>query len=1770
MATIQQNQSKQCASFYKVLVLLIAFVILMQIDGMAQCNSPTGVPNFSCGTGSTTISANSPNAGTFRWYDSPTDGTLLRTSAANVTADNYSTAVINVTTTFYVSFSDGNCESPRTPVDASVLPSLSDPPLVANPALCGPGSVTLTANSPKDGSNPIPGRFRWYSAPGGTIIFQSSLNQVSSNYTSSILSTTTFYVTFTGRCTESQPIPIVATVNNIPPALLSGNVIPGSACGGSVFPLFANATEARRFNWYTMATGGSLLQTSSSPSNEDSFMPSPLPTVTTTYHVSIADADTGCENTTRTPVTFTVSASVPSTFNVANGSRCGPGGVTVNASTSSGTGVFRWYPSPSSGIPRQTSTTVSNNNFSPNISETTVYYVSYTRGGCVSDRLSASATINPFSSSPEVVPASRCGPGSVTLTVTSAIGGTFRWYSALTGGSPMQTSPSGVTTNDYTPSTSISATTTYYVTFSSGTCESSPRTPVIATVNNPPSQPSVVPGSSCGGSTAALRAITDVAGKFKWYSALTGGVLLQTSPDGILTDSFTPSTLPASTTVYYVTTTNAINGCESSRIPATFSINTEAPATPIAPGGGGANCGTGSVPLSANSGSAGPGTFRWYDNPNESGTLLQTSGPSVATSSYSTPLLSVTTDFYVTFTKPNGCVSSPPTLVKATISLPPPAPTPVPGARCGPGTVTLSATSSESGTFRWYSTLTGGSPITPHDGGNNYTTPSLSATTTFFVTSSNAACESSPRIPVIATINTLPNQPSVISGSNCAGSIAALSASSTIPSTFKWYSVLTGGTLLQTSPGGMLTDNFTPSPLPASTTDYYVTRTDLNGCESSPRTLVSFSVNLASPITPTVIAPLPRCGPGAVTLTANSGSAQGTFRWFTSPDGGIPFSVSGSNFVTHSISPSPSATTTYYVSFTRFSTNCVSSRVPVVATINPLSVVSSVVPGQRCGAGSVTLSATSSAPGIFRWFTVSTGGVFVQQSSSPQTSTTFVTPSLNSSVLYYVTFDNGICGQSTPRTAVTASIILGDAPTIQALQPRCGPGTVTLSASSSSSGTFTWFTTLTGGTPQQTNSNRTFDTFVTPVLSNSTTYYVTLTTNGCESARIPVVASIALKANFDWVGICNGSFTNFIDKTDAAQGSVLSYTWQFGDSVINTPNGVSINADVPLTTHGGFTRGTYKNPRHQFLDTRNYTVTLTASAGASCQDKVTKSIRILSVKKVSESAEWSPMKKDFEWFSEALADTANDWRLASTISGKQIKTNELSWWTGGNKRKTLENSYQNNQSAAINIDQCLDIYSLKRPMISLNYWSDFELNSDGAVAQYSIDNGRTWEIAKIDTLDDAGINWFNGKTILANPGQQKIQIPFLSLGWTGRTNGWRRAAYNLDMIPKEKRDTVRFRIAMATGSTNANDNEGNGVYEGFAFNTMYIGEKKRQVLVEHFTNSKDVASQKADAYLDTLLKRQESLRGFGNADFNSIRYYVRNGNTDGDPLHLDNPIDPNQRAAVYGVTKPPSTFMGGRSFGNITEDIANKFNYKAIDRRALVTPKFTLTLKASSIEATKLKIVFTIKADTIVNVPVVAQVALIENGVKDAAKYGARTYQNVLRRLLLGSDSTKRDGRNFDGNTFGSIGAKETIEKIVEIDTYIANKDSLWLIGFVQDNLTGETYQSVLIKAPAVEGNINPITAVDDALEPSSLNMYPNPVANGKLYLSVPKEFLTAGNWKIADQRGVFVEKGDFESTVGGTKAIDVSQLANGIYFVWISAEGRTPIYRKLVIINRQ
>jgi hypothetical protein len=85
----------------------------------------------------------------------------------------------------------------------------------------------------------------------------------------------------------------------------------------------------------------------------------------------------------------------------------------------------------------------------------------------------------------------------------------------------------------------------------------------------------------------------------------------------------------------------------------------------------------------------------------------------------------------------------------------PSAPTGVNGSRTLAGTVSLSATTGSGITADWYANATGGNVLSNGAGTLSYTTPSISATTTYYVQSRNSStgCVSSTRTAVIATVN---------------------------------------------------------------------------------------------------------------------------------------------------------------------------------------------------------------------------------------------------------------------------------------------------------------------------------------------------------------------------------------------------------------------------------------------------------------------------------------------------------------------------------------------------------------------------------------------------------------------------------------------------------------------------------------------------------------------------------------------------------------------------------------------------------------------------------------------------------------------------------------------------------------------------------------------------------------------------------------------------------------------------------------------------------
>jgi gliding motility-associated-like protein len=503
---------------------------------------------------------------------------------------------------------------------------------------------------------------------------------------------------------------------------------------------------------------------------------------------------------------------------------------------------------------------------------------------------------------------------------------------------------------------------------------------------------------------------------------------------------------------------------------ATLTVNfTAAPTTT-----GAARCGTGTVTLSAAGGAA--GQYRWYTVP--------TGGTAIAgqtNSTYTTPSISTTTTYHVAIN--NGTCESTRTAVTATINTIPAAPITTAAARCGAGTVTLTAAGGAAGQYRWYTVPTGGTAIAGQTN-NTYTTPSLSTTTTYHVAINNGTCESA-RTPVTATINTLPTAPTTTGGTRCGTGTVTLSAAGGAAGQYRWYTVPTGGTAI----AGQTNSAYT-TPSISTTTTYHVAIN--NGICESTRTALTATINTI-PTAPTTTGAA-RCGSGTVTLSA-AGGAAGQYRWYTVPTGGT--AIAGQTNSTYT-TPSISTTTTYHVAINNGT--CESTRTAVTATINTIPAAPTITAAARCGTGTVTLTAAGGAAGQYRWYTVPTGGTAI----AGQTNSTYTTPSISITTTYHVAINNGTCESA--RAPVTATInTLPTAPTTTGGE-SCLPGSVTLSASGGTNGQYRWYTVASGGTALAGEVN---STLVTPVLSVTTTYYVAINDGTCESARTPVTATIA-------------------------------------------------------------------------------------------------------------------------------------------------------------------------------------------------------------------------------------------------------------------------------------------------------------------------------------------------------------------------------------------------------------------------------------------------------------------------------------------------------------------------------------------------------------------------------------------------------------------------------------------------------------------------------------
>ncbi len=733
--------------------------------------SPPVVNSFCAASDPLSITGNVPTGGTgayvYQWQSSVDNTTF--TDIPGAIGKDYDPPAILVTTYYRRSAMSGSCATPvySNVITLSVLPALSNNTITA-PAIttfCVSGDpAVITGSIPAGGNNTY--NYQWQRSTDN-VVFADITGAIARDYDPPVVNTPTYYrrTATSGQCT----VPLVSNVVTI-------NLV--------AFP--------------------------------------------------------------------TVPVAAQSTVSVCPGSAA-----TLAINTPQPGFTYNWYDTPAKTTLLFTGTSFT----TPPVSANKTFYVESSNGICTS---SALTPVQVNVTTPPVIPvlannlANICNGATTTFTVSNAqAGNTYTWYANPTGGTALATGLSFTTP-------ALTANATYYVEAQNATgCLSPSRTAANVSVAPLP-QFSTADASICPGSSASLTATTSQPNiTFSWYASASGGSPLFTGA------TFTTPALSANT-AYYVEATNTLTGCVSaSRQIANVQILQQAPIPVVAqptvtvcPGS--AATFTISAPQ--------PGiTYNWYDTATKT-TLLFTG------TSFTTTPISANTAFYVESS--NGtCTSSALTPLQVNISAAPVLPVLANNLvnTCNEATATFTVSNVQAGyTYNWYTSQTGGTILTT---GTSFTTPILTASTTYYVEAQNATgCLSAARTAANVVVAPL-LQFSVTGVEVCPGSAASLTATTSQANiTFAWYASASGGSPLFT--GATFT-----TPVLTANTDYYAEATNtLTGCVSASRQLVQ--VQILQPL------------PAPVVAVNNTTASSVTFEW-PAVSGATAYQVSTNNGSTY-------------------------------------------------------------------------------------------------------------------------------------------------------------------------------------------------------------------------------------------------------------------------------------------------------------------------------------------------------------------------------------------------------------------------------------------------------------------------------------------------------------------------------------------------------------------------------------------------------------------------------------------------------------------------------------------------------------------------------------------------------------------------------------------------------------------------------------------------------------------------------------------------------
>ena len=878
------------------------------------------------------------------------------------------------------------------------------------------------------------------------------------------------------------------------------------AAPGATFTLTATAVgAAASYNWagpggYTAITTTNTVTLANVPSSNG------------TYSVQATTAN-GCVSP---PAYTTLVASNAITVTAGVDQTICNGNTVVLSATSVPGASFNWYRG-SIGTANFVATGTSTISVAP--TATTTYFVEAIYNGCTATD-NTIITVNP-TPTVTLAQAGVCGLATATLTATGATGAAPYTYSFAGPSGFAASNTTGIVTVPNTPINN--GTYSVFVTDAVGCISllayqtlSLGATPVAVATND---------GPVCAGSSVNLFGNPVAGANYEWHLNTLAGALLGTSQNLSV-----PVTNATTTYVLQVT----YQGCPTSAA-TTVTVNQN---PTVAPTFTAPSCTNALTALTLTSGIAGgtaPYTFTW--NGPLGYTFVGATNPIVIPSA-STSQSGV---YSVTAVDANGCTSATQNMV---VSVQPAITVSASAATVCQGTsATVTATTMQNGVnvsganYYWYSDAA----LTVLVGtGQNYTTPALAATTTFFVNAAYNGCEVS-----TSSLITVNANPSVILANNytCVSATVSITATAVPAGAYTYYFTGPNG-YSNTNNTGIITLN--NDPINNGTYSVYIV--NASGCSSN---IANNTVVLGQ--TPPAVATNngPICAGASVTLNGNP-VVGATYEWRLTDGSGALLGTSQNLVI-----PSLSSTTVYFL---RVTSNGCSNTTTTTVTVNQNPTVAPTNTAGLCRPIASTFTLTSGAAiGLapFGYFWSGPSG-FTSSLATP------ILPNLpinNGMYSVYVIDANG-CTSALGSTFVIASETVAT-PTANNNSPVCLGATVTLTTGNVVGASYQWVGPAGFASTAQNP---------TLVPTASGIYSLTISINGCTS---PVATTTVIVnpnptvAPTNTAGLCRPIASTFTLTSGAAIGlAPFSYFW-------SGPNGFTSSLATPILPNLPVNNGMY-------------------------------------------------------------------------------------------------------------------------------------------------------------------------------------------------------------------------------------------------------------------------------------------------------------------------------------------------------------------------------------------------------------------------------------------------------------------------------------------------------------------------------------------------------------------------------------------------------------------